>query len=265
MGPPSVAHAVVSRSGDLLAADVFSVPGLVDRKRGQADAQRLRVAIADLPRWRTGDLLPRFETVSEPLMLWALHLEASRRGVPPVLRWPPNELGPQGDFLNLAADVKWLQTETPYHRAIFRGWRSVLRQSPGSDAWHEHVHRQFLFAFPRSLSFIASKGLGLIDVQRQLLLSMPTASMARERAALRGPAFADLGACLLDHAYRHPDRSGSRTPEQIVNRRVRLYRIHVLAGRSPSRTATHWLTITGEPITRQAVAKQVAAVEGLLG
>lgn len=265
MGPSSVAPAVVSRSGELLAADVFSVPGLVDRKRGQADTPRLRVAIADLPRWRTGDLLPRFETVSEPVMLWALHLEANRRGVPPVLRWPPSELGPQGDFLDLAADVKWLQAEAPFHRATFRGWRSVLCQSPGSDAWHDHVHRQFLFAYPRSLSFIASKGLGLVDDQRQVLLSMPTASMARDRAALSGRAFADLGARLLDHAYRHPDRSGLRTPEQIVNRRVRLYRIHVLAGRSPSRTAIQWQTITGESITRQAVAKQVSGVEFLLG
>ncbi len=92
---------------------------------------------------------------------------------------------------------------------------------------------------------------------------MPTAAMVRERRGLLGAAFSDLQQRLIDHAYRHPDRARVHTPEQVGVRRARLYRVHALSGRSPTRTATLWKVLTGEALTRQAVANQIA--EAILG
>ena len=250
----------MNRAREVLAAEAFGIPGLITSRHGHADVPHLRAAISEMPHWATRDLLPRFETTTDPVILWGLHLVAERRGLPPVLRWPGHQLGPQGDLIALAADVRWLLREAPRHKAVSRGWRSVLRQPCGSESWHDRLLSQFLYSYPRGLAHLASRGLGLSESQRQMLLSVPTATMRRERAALEGAAFSELMARLLDHAVRHPDRSGQRTAEQIASRRARMYRVHVLTGRSPSRTAAYWQVMTGEVISRQAAAKQIEAV-----
>lgn len=248
-----------------LEADALSIPALVAIRRSAADALRFRERARALPGWSTQDLVLRFETTNDPLMVWALNLECERRGLPPVLRWPGQQIGPQGDLLDLAADVRWLQIAHPHHRAKARGWRSVLREAPGTKLWHEQLHRQFLFTYPRGLGWLAAKGLDVSENQRLDLMTMPTASMARERRGLLGAAFSDLQQRLIDHAHRHPDRARLHAPEQVGIRRARLYRVHALTGRSPSRTAALWEVLTGESITRQAVANQIAAAELVLG
>lgn len=254
----------MSGSAAALEAEALSIPALATAKRSAADALRFCERARALPEWSTQDLVLRFETTSDPLMVWALHLECERRGLPPVLRWPGQQLGPQGDLLDLAADVRWLQLAHPHHRAKARGWRSVLRETPGTALWHANLHRQFLFSYPRGLGWLVAKGLGASDDQRLDLITMPTASMVRERRGLLGAAFSDLQQRLIDHAYRHPDRARVHAPEQVGFRRARLYRVHALSGRSPTRTATLWNVLTGESITRQAVANQIAAAEAVL-
>lgn len=255
----------MSRSAAVLEAEALSIPALVAARRSAVDALRFRERVRALPDWSTQDLVLRFETTSDPLMVWALHLECERRGLPPVLRWPSQQIGPQGDLLDLSADVRWLQLVHPHHRAQARGWRPVLRETPGTALWHVHLHRQFLFAYPRGLGWVVAKGLGMSDDQRRDLITTPTASMVRERRGLFGTAFSDLQQRLIDHAYRHPDRARVYAPEQVGIRRARLYRVHALSGRSPTRTAALWKVLTGESITRQAVANQIAATEFVLG
>lgn len=257
----------MSLSAVALAEDALTVPDLMDRARGLQglDAVRFRALLAAVPAQGTADLLRRFETTSDPMILWALHHQCEQRGIPPVLRWPGQQIGPQGDLLDLAADVRWIQRQHPYHRASARGWQAVLKAEPGSSTWHDHLHRQFLYVYPRGMWWKAADGLGLSDAQRQELITMPTAKIRSERLGLSGQRFTDLHQRLLDHAYRHPDRARRHTPELVAQRRARLYRTHILTGCSPARTAKFWALTTGEAMTRQAVAHQVAAVEAILG
>ncbi len=65
---------------------------------------------------------------------------------------------------------------------------------------------------------------------------------------------------LLSHSLEHVDKSGARSPEAVARRRAFLWRVHVLTGRSATKTAAHWHNLTGERVTRQAVAKQIEIV-----
>lgn len=254
----------MSRAAALLEADVRSIPALVEAKRSAVDALRFRTQVRDLANWATVDLLPRLETTQDPLMLWAVHLELERRDIPPCLRIPSHSLGPQGDYITLAADLLWFQKRHPEHQAVFRGWRDVLRASLCSLQWHQHVYRQFLYNYPRGLSYMAAKGLGLIEAQRQQLLSVPTSRMARERAGVQGEAFERLIDQLHQHALAHPDRAGKHTPQAVALRRARLLRCHVMSGRRPTLTADYWQRLTGERMSRQAVGAHIEATRLVL-
>lgn len=247
----------MSRSAALLEADVRSVPALVEAKRSAVDALRFRTQVREMANWTTVDLLPRLETTQDPLMLWALHLELERRDIPPCLRIPMHSLGPQGDYITLVADLLWFQKRNPKHQAVFRGWRDVLRARLCSAQWHQHVYRQFLYNYPRGLSYMAAKGLGLMEAQRQQLLSMPTSRMARERMGVQGDAFARLIDKLQQHALAHPDRAGKHPPHVVALRRARLLRCHVMSGSSPTLTAEYWRRMTGEKLSRQAISAHV--------
>lgn len=250
----------MSRSAALLEADVRSVPALMGAKRSAADALRFRTLVCELSNWSTVDLLPRLETTGDPLMLWALHLELERRGIPPCLRIPGHSLGPQGDYITLVADLLWFQKRHPAHEAVFRGWRDVLRSEPCTSDWHCHVYRQFLFTYPRGLSFLTAKGLGMTLMQRQQLLSVPTSRMCKARATVEGTAFANLVERLYQHAMAHPDLAGKHSPRAVALRRARLYRCHIMSSGSPTLTAECWQRLTGERLSRQAVAAHVKAV-----
>lgn len=254
----------MSRASALLEADVKSVPALVEAKRIASDAMRFRDQVRGLSSWATVDLLPRLETTQDPLMLWALHLELERRDIPPCLRVPKHSLGPQGDYLTLAADVHWLQKHTASHQPAFRGWKDVLRSRLCSAEWHRHVHRQFLYAYPRGLAHVVAKGLALDAKQRQQLSSVPTTRMVRERACIEGRAFNELLDCLHRYASAHPDRSGQHKPEAIARRRAFLYRVYVLSGKSPTLTADYWTRLTSEHLSRQAVAAHIDAVKRVI-
>ncbi len=105
----------------------------------------------------------------------------------------------------------------------------------------------------------------LSDAQRQPLMTMPTKQQVAERRALMGQGFIDLELRLLEHAVQHPDSSGRRAPHEVAARRAKLWRTHVLAGRSPTATAAAWEALMGHRLSRQQVARQVAAVEAVLG
>ncbi len=255
----------MSRAAALLEADVRSIPALIEAKRTAADRQGFRDRVGALSTWATMDLLPRLQTATDPLMLWALHVELDKRDIPPCIRFPGHQLGPQGDYITLAADVLWLHKRHPEHKALYRGWASVLAAPRGREKWHQNLYRQFLFAYPRGLAYLVSKGLALATEHRQQLASVPTPSMVKIRAALEGEAFTSKLDQLTQHATEHPDRSGKYKPADIGRRRAQLYRVHALSGKSPTRTAELWHRLSGEKLSRQTVSRQIEAAGLVIG
>lgn len=214
----------------------------------------------------TSEALAVLQSTDDPLLSWACHIDQTRRGVPPALRLPLYEGGPQLDAVAFAADVLWFHRRHPGHAASFRGWCRVLRLSPGSAAWCEAVHQLWLFGYRcGKLPFLTAKGLALTDAMRAPLISVPTRQQAAERRSLTGTAYIDLSLKLRLHAEKHPDSSGLHSPSAVASRRARLWRTHILAGRSPTATAAVWEALTGQRLSRQQVGRQVAAVEAVLG
>lgn len=254
----------MSRARKLLEEDVRSIPALIENKRSAEDALRFKDQVLNLPNWKTRDILPRLETTKDPLMLWVLHLELNKREIPPSLRFPSHQLGPQGDYIDLAADVFWLMSQHPNHQATFRGWRNTLKTPRGTPEWHEHLYRQFLFTYPRGMAHLASKGLGLTDQQRGELLSVPTKRMARDRAAFEAARCGELFESLHQFAIAHPDKSGIRRPTEIAQRRLGIYRTFVLSGRAPTTATKNWNRLSGEIVSRQAFMSQVKLTQNRL-
>lgn len=255
----------MSRAAALLEADVRSIPALVDAKRAAADREAFRDRVAALKGWATLDLLPRLETTTDPLMLWALHVELDKRKIPPCIRFPGHQLGPQGDYITLAADVLWHHKRHPGHKALYRGWESVLTAPLCRIKWHENLYRQFLFTYPRGMAYLVSKGLALTTEHRQQLAAVPTTSMVKVRAAFEGEAWTGKLEQLVKHATEHPDKTGKRKPDDIARRRALLYRVHALSGKSPTRTAELWHLLSGEELSRQTVSRQIEAARLVIG
>ena len=242
-----------------------SITVLVAERRHQEGLQRFHDGVRALPTTSTQTLVLRLSITSDPLMLWAQHLELDRRGIPPCLRWPANESTLQHEFITWLADVLWFAKRNPAHVPRFRGWKGLFANPPTSAAWHAAATRQFLFVSSRySVAHWCANGMGLSESQRGDLMTMPTRAMAAERRQLARAPFATIHERLLSHAMRRPDRSGRRTPDEVATRRAHLLRAFTLSGRSAATTATNWRLLTGETMTRQAVAKQVTAALDVL-
>jgi hypothetical protein len=242
---------------------VVSVPMLL---ASPVDRARRRVLIANIPAASTETLILRLATTEDPMVLWALHLALDNRDVPPCLRWPRNDSTEQAEFITLLADLLWLcRRLPPGHAAKYRGWRRLFDHSPNSTAWHASAHRQYLFISARgSLSHWCAEGMNLADGDRANLMMLPTSAMRTARQRLQPAALADVEAKLIEEAQRHPDKSGTHPPHAIATRRLRMWRLFVLSGELPTLTARRWSLLTGETLTRQAIAKQAGVVVDLI-
>jgi len=252
-------HAQVFKSITLLAAE----------RRLQEDLGHWQSAVRGLPHIGTQTLILRLSTSSDALLMWAIHLELDHRGVPPCLRWPGNAHTAQAEFITWLADLHWFAKRHPQHDAQHKGWRNLLAQAPATAKWHAHACRQYAYAErrrgSRSLSHWCAQGLALTDVQRQELMTLPTRSIEASRRAIQGEQWAKLKENLVSHASAHPDRSGKCNPDQVASRRAAMFRVHVLAGGAISTTSRYWTLLTGQRLSRQAIAKQLAAVEAIAG
>lgn len=251
-------------------ADLFkSVTLLASEKGQQTGLERFREAVLGLHSASTQTLILRLATASDALLTWAIHLELDRRAVPPCLRWPANTSSTQAEFITWLADIHWFAKRHPLHKAQSKGWRDLLAQAPATAKWHGHACRQYGHAEmrrgQRSLSHWCAHGLALTDAQRRDLMTLPTKQMHASRSAIVGEPFARLEQALLDHAVAHPDRSGEHEPDAIATRRALMFRVYVLAGGSATTAARYWALLTGEQVSRQAIAKQIDAVEAIAG
>lgn len=244
---------------------IASISELIAEKRSSPELPSLRARLTTVPQASTSALVLRLETTTDPLTLWAVHLELDRRGVPPALRWPANEMNEQALYITWTADLYWFCRRHPGHRARFRGWQGLFRHAPASRAWHATAHRNFVYVQPRySLAHWCSKGLALADADRAELMTLPTNQMRADRRMLEPPRFAALHQQLLEAALLKPDKAGRRAAHEVAARRSAMLRAFVLSGRSYTRAAQHWGALAGEQVTRQAFAKQVQAAHEAL-
>lgn len=236
---------------------LFSVPALLARKSG-AELERFNARVAGLAGRDTMDLRASVETCTDPGLLWALHVELMRRGIPPILRGPrPWHLGAQGRLVEFAADLAWLAVTDPGHRARHGLARAILRTKWNSDGWWGLVLRQFGRSGNVRALVLA---LGLSDNQRQHLRTLQTAARARLFERLHGDGFGQLLGRIKTALLARPDKSGRADPRATAIRRAQLWRIHRLMGEGPSGTAATWKALSGEALTRQRAAKQLASV-----
>ncbi len=237
---------------------LFSVPELLARKSGP-ELERFNARVVALGGRATLDLRASIEVCSDPAMLWSLHEELMRRGVPPVLRGPrPWHLGAQGRLIELAADLAWIAVTEPGHAARHGLARAILRTPWGSSGWWALVLRQFgRSGNVRGLVL----ALGLTEPQRLHLRTLRTAAGARLFERLHGEGFGLLVGELETALLRCPDKSGRTDPRTTATRRAQLWRVHRLLGAGAADTARTWAALSGEVLTRQQVAKQLAVTE----
>ena len=235
---------------------LFSAPELLARKRGQ-ELERFNARVAALGGRATLDLRASIEVCSDPGMLWALHEELMRRGVPPILRGPrPWHLGAQGRLIEFAADLAWLEATNPGHRARYRLAQAIFKTRRGSDEWWRLVLRQFgRSGNVRGLVL----ALGLNEGQRLHLRTLQTATRARLFEKLHGEGFGLLVGELETALLQCPDKSGRTDPRTTATRRAQLWRVHRLLGAGAADTARTWAALSGEVLTRQQAHKQLVA------
>lgn len=237
---------------------LLTIPTLVARKRG-AELERFHAHVAGLSARDSLDLRASIETCSDSALLWGLHMELMRRGIPPVLRGPrPWHLGQQGRFVEVAADAAWLMATDPAHRPRYRLAQAIFKARWDSDTWWALMLRQFGRSGDVRGLVLA---LGLSDGQRQHLRALQTATRARLFEKLHGPSFGRLLDCIETALLDRPDKSGQTDPRATAIRRAQLWRVHRLLGEGPTGTAYAWKVLSGESLTRQQAAKQLAAVE----
>lgn len=261
-------HSVPAEALEDLSPPVLSVDSierLVLKKRASGDMERWKLSISKLPTTDTPTLILRVGTTTDALTLWALHSQLDKRGIAPCLRWPGNMETPQMQLISWLADLHWFAKRNRTHRAKFKSWQRLWLDEPGSAKWLERAYWIFKGMYGRqNLSSYTARGLGLAREQRQDLLTLPTSRMVMSRRETLPAGFANTRQLLLSHAMAHPDKSGTRSPDAIANRRARLWRVHVLSGQRPAETARHWALLTGETTARQVIARQLTAIQTVL-
>lgn len=244
---------------------VHSIARLIAEKNASRDLDRFKMGVLALKTTDTQTLILKIATCSDPLMLWAIHATLDGRGIAPALRWPANTSTEQMKFIGWLADLRWFAKRNPDHRPKFRGWVRLLTETPGSPAWLEMTYWIFTAMYGRqNVTSRTARGLALTHDQRQHLMMLPTSRMVTARLELQPTAFAETRQRLLSHAVESPDKSGTRTPEAIANRRAGLWRTHLLSEGGPTTTAENWRLLTGETVSRQAISRHLEAIKTAL-
>lgn len=237
---------------------ICSLPGLIAAREAHTALWRaFQASTAALTAADTATLIARIETTSDPLMLWEIHLELDRRNIPPVFRYPRNHNTEQMRFVTWLADVYWY-TRRVRHESRFRSWRRLF--APVGESWHENAKNVFEFGWKRhqNASYYA-KGLALTDEHRLDLMTIKTSKQIARQRQLKQSA--EMHCAIVSHATANAGRlSKERRPNQTARDRYLIWKTYLLADQSPTITARMYEAIYGEPMTRQKVQKQIAAV-----
>lgn len=225
---------------------VDSVTRLVAEKRASADSAGFESKVDALLGYETGHLVLRIHTCPDALMLWEIHKELDRRGLPPALRWPANNDSVQMKFVTTLADIYWVAVHTTDHVPLFKGWRQLFKLTPGSDPWLDKAYWLLMNMKGSNLSRHGTKALALDDNQRLELMMFPSTKMATARKELSPKRFQEIRDNLLSDAVANQDKAGWRKPDELANHRAQLLRVSVLSGHSPTVTSKNWELLMGK-------------------
>jgi len=238
---------------------IDSIPAL--RSAREADTASWRVfkeSTEALAAYSTAALIARIETTADPLILWEIHQELDRRDLPPAFRYPKNHDNGQMRFITWLADLHW-HTRRARHGPRFRAWRRLF--ATVGESWHESAKNVFEYGWKRhqNASYYA-KGLALTDDDRLDLMTIKTSKqIARQRQLKQSE---EMRRAITSHAIANAGRlSKERRPEQTARDRYLIWKTYILADQSPTTTARVFEAIYGEPMTRQKIQKQIAAVK----
>ena len=246
-----MALTLTSKPEALALEFIRSIPAL-ERARGGA------INTASISESETLTLITRIESTSDPLVLWAIHLELDRREVFPVFRYPANIGTPQNEFITWLADILFFTRRNPRHKPGYDTWKALFRAV--SDGWHETAFRVFCFAYQRGRgTTYYTKGFALSDADRRELMTIKSTRQIARMRVLRQSS--EMHAALTQYAAANANRSGGRQPADISRRRYLIWRAYVLADRSETVAARLYSQIYGDEITRQGIGKQIAAVD----
>jgi hypothetical protein len=157
--------------------------------------------------------------------------------------------------------VLWLCKRKPHHRPLYERWSGLFKHGPGSTQWHRTAH--WVYGQGHRAGYYYAKGLGLDDRDRQPMRTMLSARMRADRETLR--RLPDLRERIWLHATRRPDRAGKVTASEIADRRTEMLRLFLLSDRNRALAATYYGLLYGKAISRQALSRQLEAVEEATG
>ena len=229
---------------------------------GGAEKARHEAKVAALAGESTASLCTRLETATAPAMLWPIHQELARRGIPPILRGPRHQHGLQGDFLDFAADLQCLWGSKTTIKPRYRLAQGIFSTTPNTPEWWGLVKRQFSQEGTRNTRGL-SIAFNLDATQRRHLRTIQSADTRRLFDDLHGDHFGQLLDALRREAVAKPDKSKPRDqqePHKTASRRARIYRTHQLMAGTLRDTARTWEALTGETLSAQAIRHQVGLV-----
>lgn len=237
---------------------IHSIPFLKAAKEANPALWRaFKESTETLPAPDTSTLIARIETTADPLILWEIHQELDRRDIPPAFRYPRNHDTGQMRFTTWLADLHW-HTRRARHGPRFRSWRRLF--APAGESWHESAKNVFEYGWRRNqnASYYA-KGLALTDDHRLDLMTIKTSKQIARQRQLKQSI--EVHRAIASHAIANAGRlSKERRPDQTTRDRYLIWKTYILADQSPTITARMFEAIYGEPMTRQKVQKQIAAV-----
>ncbi len=203
-------------------------------------------------------LVGRIQATTDALILWEIHLELERRGIPPVFRYPANVTTPQMEFVTWLADLYWFTRQKPKHKPGFDMWKHLF--GPITDGWHETARRIFEGAYQRgNVNTYTCRGLNLTECDRRPLMTVKSTGQQRRLRDLKQAD--DRREAIARHATANAGRlTKDRTPDQVARRRFLIWKTYVLADRSETAAAGMFQNLYGETIARQNLGKQIDAV-----
>jgi hypothetical protein len=212
-----------------------------------------------IPTATTLALVNRVQAATDAMVLWEIHLELNRRGIPPAFRYPANVATPQMEFVTWLADLHWFTRQKPKHTPCFDKWKRLF--GPITDGWHETARHIFEMAYQRgNVATYTSRGLNLAECDRRPLMTVKSTGQLRRLRDLRQAD--DRREAITKHVTANAGRlPKDRTPDQVARRRLLIWKTYVLADRSETIAARVLQAMYGETIARQNLGKQIEAVD----
>lgn len=226
-----------------------------------------RSRVAELDRNRLIEGFQRAFSSGKRVPAYVIADELTVRGIPPVFRYAPastpgSSLEQRFDLM--VYDLRWLRRWYPDHARSVRYQRCKVLLTGSDKAFHREAEYMFYVGRRPAWKMVAS--LSLSENQQldcYLLRSAPVKKRDMATQVIREQVFyaleADMKAVRRTKAFTEDDAHAT------LLRRQQLWLCSRMVGNgSPTEIAERYQQLTGQQITRQAVAKQLAKVDRAL-